>query len=75
MKDPTRPTKPTVSLTNAHKTPPTPGQRVLALQHGGVLVPEVWTSSSINHFDAWMEYPDVPEDVKKLQSERFKRGN
>lgn len=72
MSDPKRPTMPVVSLINAHTNPPASGQRVLALQRGGVLVMAQWGRDSINYFDAWMHYPDVPDDVKLIQQERLK---
>ncbi len=61
-----------VSLTNAHIEQPPAGSRVLALTRGGKLVEAIWRSSSLGEFDAWVSYPKIPDDVKKIQSERYK---
>lgn len=61
-----------VSLTNAHVEQPPAGSRVLALTRGGKLVEAIWRSSSLGEFDSWMHYPKVPDDVKQIQSERYK---
>lgn len=71
MADPDRRTAPTVSLTPTVDDKPNPGQRVLGLQHGGCLVPLVWTSTSHLDIDAWMEYPKTPEKVKRIQQARL----
>lgn len=71
MADPLIPTAAAPSLTNAHKNPPMMGSQVLALNRSGVLVKAVWTSQSIKWFDAWMEHPTVPADVKEMQSARY----
>lgn len=66
-----RPTAPSVELIDAHIEQPRAGSRVLALQHGNVLVPMEWKSDSIQHFDAWCHYPKVPASVKARQAARF----
>lgn len=71
MSDPHRPVCPVVSLVNARLHPPTPGQRVLALQRGGALVPVVWSSASARDFVAWMHYPKIPQDVKDILLEQY----
>ena len=71
MTDPLRPTAAVVYLIDAHKEQPTAGSRVLALNRGGVLVPTVWCSTSLQYFDAWMKSPKVPSSVKDRQTERY----
>jgi hypothetical protein len=71
MSEPTRPTAHRVELINAHEHPPRPGSRVLALQHGGVLVPTEVKSDFLLYFDAWAPYPKVPASVKKIQLARL----
>lgn len=61
-----------VSLTNAHIEQPPAGSRVLALTRGGKLVEAIWRSNSLGEFDAWVSYPKVPDDVKQIQSARYK---
>lgn len=70
--EPDRPTRPTVELIPTVDEQPTPGARVLAIQHGGKLVETVWSRTSYLTFDAWMHFPKVPRKVKELQSSRFK---
>lgn len=72
MSDPHIPTRPTVELRAVATDPPPAGCRVLALNHGGCLVPAVWTSVSHLDYDAWCEYPSVPRSVKDVQLSRFK---
>jgi hypothetical protein len=71
MADPDRLTRPTVELIAVADEQPLPGMRVLALQHGGCLVPTVWTSRSAADYDAWMAYPKVPRKVKQIQQARL----
>ena len=61
-----------VGLTNARIKEPEAGSRVLALTQGGKLVEAVWRSNSRFEYDAWMPYPKIPDDVKQIQSERYK---
>lgn len=61
-----------VSLTNAHIEQPPAGSKVLALTRGGKLVEAVWRSNSAGEYDAWMAYPTVPDEVKRIQVERYK---
>lgn len=61
-----------VSLTNAHIEQPPAGSRVLALTRGGKLVEAIWRSSSLGEYDGWCMFPKVPDDVKQIQSERYK---
>lgn len=72
MSDADRPTLPQVELRAVATDPPPAGCRVLALNHGGCIVPAVWTSTSAAEFDAWCFYPKVPREVKELQMKRFK---
>ncbi len=72
MSDPRIPTRPQVELRAVATDPPPAGVRVLALNHGGSLVPVVWTSVSHLDFDAWCFYPKIPRAVKELQLTRFK---
>lgn len=60
------------TLINAHMSPPPNGSRVMALNRTGVLIHTIWTSKSIQTLDAWSAYPSVPEDVRELQSSRYK---
>ena len=71
MSDPMIPTRPTVELIATVHAQPTPGMRVLALQHGNCLVSAVWTSQSPSIFDAWGYLPKVPDIVKKIQADRL----
>jgi hypothetical protein len=71
MADPDRKTAPVVGLTPTVDGQPNPGRRVLGLQHGGCLVPLVWTSTSHLDIDAWMDYPKTPDKVKKIQAARM----
>lgn len=59
------------TLTNAHTCPPMNGSRVLALSRMGVLVHTTWNKDSITWCDAFMPYPRVPADVKKLMGDRY----
>ena len=72
MSEPERPTVEKSEMVNAHVRQPSPGSRVWALNHGGSLVQEVWSSNSIKYFDAWAYYMKVPADVKAIQAARFK---
>lgn len=71
MADHDRKTAPQVELIPTVDSQPTPGMRVLALQHGGSLVPTVWTSRSHLDFDAWCYFPKVPAKVKQIQQARL----
>jgi hypothetical protein len=71
MSDPDRLTRPQVELIATTDAQPTPGMRVLALQHGGCLVATVWTTRSAAKFDAWSPYPKVPAKVKRIQQDRL----
>lgn len=71
MSDPDRLTRPQVELIATVDEQPTPGMRVLALQHGGCLVATVWTTRSAAEFDAWAPYPKIPRKVKKIQQARL----
>lgn len=71
MSDPDRLTRPQVELIATVDEQPTPGMRVLALQHGGSLVPTVWTTRSAADFDAWCAYPKIPRKVKQIQQARL----
>lgn len=62
-------------LIDTHVQEPTPGSRILALQHGGCLVQVVWSSTSKELYDAWCCFPTVPRAVKIRQLARFKKGN
>lgn len=52
---------------------PNPGDKVFALTHGRKIVEVVWTSKSHLDYDAYMPYPSVPDEVTKLQWERFSK--
>lgn len=71
MSDPDRRTAPVVELIPTVEQQPTPGMRVLALQHGGCLVPTVWTTRSAAEYDAWCFYPKTPARVKAIQQARL----
>jgi hypothetical protein len=71
MSDPDRITRPQVELIATTDEQPTPGMRVLALNHGGCLIPAVWTSQSHLDFDAWCAYPKIPRTVKERQLARL----
>ena len=73
MSDPLRPTVERAEMFNAHTTPPISGTNVLALSRGGVICNVIWTSTSIDHFDAWQHFLKVPADVKAIQAARFKQ--
>jgi hypothetical protein len=73
MSEPERPTVEKSEMVNAHVRQPLSGSRVLALNHGGALMAVIWSSTSIQYFDAWCCYPKVPKCVKKIQSDRFKQ--
>lgn len=62
----------TTYLVNTRTEQPPNGARVFALTHGGRLVETIWNSRSAQDFDGWMRYPKVPDDVKQIQSERYK---
>lgn len=53
--------------------PPSPGSKVFALTHGRRIVEVIWTSESHKHYDAYMHYPAVPDEITKLQWERFSK--
>lgn len=61
-----------VALINTKNMEPEAGSRVLALTQGGKLVEAIWRSMSRFEYDAWMPYPKIPDDVKQIQSERYK---
>jgi hypothetical protein len=61
-----------VRLIDAHEQQPPNGTHVLALTRGGKLVEAYWNSKSLFDFDAFMPYPKIPDDVKQIQSERYK---
>lgn len=69
-----RPTVTATAMTNAHTNPPSSGSKVWALNHGGCVVPLVWTTRSIELYDAWYPYLKVPQDVKDIQAERYRAG-
>jgi hypothetical protein len=71
MSDPDRLTRPQVELIATTDAQPTPGMRVLALQHGGCLIPAVWTTRSHLEYDAWAHYPKIPAKVKQIQAARM----
>lgn len=71
MADHDRKTAPVVELIPTVDEQPTPGMRVLALQHGGCLVATVWTTRSAAEFDAWAPYPKIPRKVKNIQQARL----
>lgn len=71
MADHDRITRPQVELIATVDEQPTPGMRVLALQHGGCLIPTVWTSRSHLDYDAWAPYPKIPRKVKQIQQARL----
>lgn len=71
MSEPNRPTARVVEWINARTNPPQPGSRVLALNHGGVLVPTEVSRDFLLYYDAWAAYPKVPADVKAIQLARF----
>lgn len=71
MADHDRKTAPVVELIPTVDAQPTPGMRVLALQHGGCLVATVWTTRSAAEYDAWAHYPKVPAKVKAIQAARL----
>lgn len=72
MADPHIPTRPTVELRPVATDPPMPGSKIMALNHGGVLVKVEWKTDSAQYFDAWCESPTVPQEVKEIQLARFK---
>lgn len=65
--DPMRVTRPAVYLIDNLIQPATPGKRVMALTIGGVLVPTIVGKNFRDHYDAWMDYPTVPDTVKRRQ--------
>ena len=71
MADHDRLTRPQVELIATTDAQPTPGMRVLALQHGGCLVATVWTSRSAAEHDAWCHFPTIPRKVKELLMSRM----
>lgn len=73
MSDPERPTVEKAEMFNAHTTPPICGTNVLALSIGGVICNVIWTSTSIQYFDAWQYFLKVPASVKAIQAARFKQ--
>lgn len=73
MTDPLRPTLPQVELKDAAIYPPPAGKRVLALNTGGVLGFTVVNKDFESQFDAWCEYPTVPDSVKRRQAARYAR--
>lgn len=74
MADAHIPTRPTVELIATVDAQPTPGMRVLALQHGNCLVSAIWTSTAAATYDAWCFLPSVPEKVKAIQAARLQNG-
>lgn len=70
MSDPLIPTRQQVELIATVDEQPTPGMRVLALQHGGCLVSAVWTTGAARTYDAWCHLPKVPAKVKAIQAAR-----
>lgn len=72
MADAHIPTRAQVELIATVDAQPTPGMRVLALQHGNCLVSAVWMTTSAAEFDAWCPLPKVPAKVKKIQAARLR---
>lgn len=72
MSDPNIKTAKQVELIDALVEQPPMGMRVQALTRGNILVSAIWTSDSINTFDAWMHHPKTPLSVKDRQMERYK---
>lgn len=73
MSEPNRITCEQIELTATVDEQPTPGMRVLALQHGGCLVHATWNSQSHLEYDAWAHYPKIPRKVKEIQDARLWR--
>lgn len=69
-----RPTREVVHLIDVDVDPPSPGETVLALTLGGVLIKTVWGKDSAKHLMAWMPHPKVPKSVKEKIFNKYNNG-
>lgn len=58
------PTQDEVWLIDLDDEQPKPGETVLALTLGGVLIKEKWTSDSHRYLVAWCKHPKIPASVR-----------
>lgn len=69
-----RPTREVVHLIDVDEDSPNPGETVLALTQGGVLIKTIWTKDSSKTLKAWMPHPKIPKSVKEKLHEMYMNG-
>lgn len=60
---------------DSEKCQPEPGELVLVLSDGGVLIRHVWRELDQYLYDAWIEFPKIPDAVKVRRLNRTRRGS